>query len=118
MNRNFLHIFGVLLFSSAALASNSFYADVDLAQERNSYQDPDEMSKTFLLNTGTGTFVTVNATILLFSAGIILWGIAGAVALYYLLTAPANTGYSSGGYTGRSGSGDYRSWNEYSGCVI
>ena len=123
MNRNFLHVFGVLLFSSVALASNSLYADVDLAQERNSYQDSDEISKQFFVGTGTGTFVTVNATLLLFTAGILLWGLAGAVALYFLLTAPAGSGYSgyNSGYTGRSGFyGDNSygyAWNDKSGCV-
>jgi len=76
----------------------------------NAREDSEADPRFFFIftNASTGSFVTFNTTLLLFSAGILLWGIAGAVALYYLLTAPADTGsgyssYGSGsGYSGSS----------------
>ncbi|CAL4171677.1 unnamed protein product, partial [Meganyctiphanes norvegica] len=106
MNRTLLHVLGALLLSQCALASDFYpYADLDLAAKPAAADSEVDPRFFFIFtNASTGSFVTFNTTLLLFSAGILLWGIAGAVALYYLLTAPADTGSSYGSY-GSSGSG-------------
>lgn len=102
MNRTLLHVVGALLLSSCVLASESYpYADLSLDQPAGDSAVEPRLFFVFS-NASTGSFVTFNTTLLLFSAGILLWGIAGAIALYYLLTAPADT--RSSGYSG-SGSG-------------
>jgi len=102
MNRTLLHVLGALLLSSCVLAYDNYYPD--LRQEAYDGSESEVEPRLFFIftNSSTGSFVTFNTTLLLFSAGILLWGIAGAIALYYLLTAPADSGYS--GYSG-SGSG-------------
>ena len=115
MNRTLLRLAGILLLSSYALANEYYpYSDVDLQgnTKENPIAGPDGRFFFVFTNTSTtGSFVTFNTTLLLFSAGIILWGVAGGLALYYLLTAPSldygsgyDSGYSggsTGGYSGR-----------------
>lgn len=118
MNRTLLHVLGALLLSSCVLASDNYpYADLRLDQPgANSEADP----RLFFIfsNASTGSFVTFNTTLLLFSAGILLWGIAGAIALYYLLTSPADSGYGSGYSSGSGyGSGSGYSGRGNRGCV-
>merc|ERR550519_1726240 len=99
MNRALLHVLGALLLSQCALAKEEYpFRDLDLSAKADADSEADPRFFFIFSNASTGSFVTFNTTLLLFSAGILLWGIAGAVALYYLLTAPADTGsgYSSG----------------------
>nr|XP_053633919.1 uncharacterized protein LOC128689584 [Cherax quadricarinatus] len=112
MNRTLLHVLGALLLSSCVLATDNFpHADLSVDQPAaNKEADP----RLFFIfsNSTTGSFVTFNTTLLLFSAGILLWGIAGAIALYYLLTTPAESG---SGYSGYGSSSGYGSDSGYSG---
>ncbi|KAL7640269.1 UNVERIFIED_CONTAM: hypothetical protein RMT77_009683 [Armadillidium vulgare] len=62
-------------------------------------------------NFSDGQFVTFNQSLILFGGGVLLWGVAGAILLYYLLTVPAGASYDyeySGGY-GESEQGYSRS---------
>jgi len=111
MNRTLLRISGLLLLSTFAFASEYYpYSDLELqgnARENPNVEDPEGRLFFVLANTtNTGSFVTFNTTLLLFSAGILLWGVAGGLALYYLLTTPAVGNDYTGDYTGRS-SDDY-----------
>ncbi|CAL4115129.1 unnamed protein product [Meganyctiphanes norvegica] len=113
MNGMFQHILGVVLISSYALASTDDSYSLGGSESLHS-----EEPRIFFGTTGTtttGSFVTFNSTLLLFSAGIALLGLAGAVALFFLLTTPeesssySNSGYSDSGsgyegYEGRSNS--------------
>lgn len=110
MNRTLLHVLGALVLSSCVLASDYPYADLSFDQPGPANNEADPRVFFIYNNASTGSFVTFNTTLLLFSAGILLWGVAGAIALYYLLTTPADSGYS--GYS--SGSG-YGSDSGYSG---
>lgn len=110
MNRTLLHVLGALVLSSCVLASDYPYADLSFDQPGPASNEADPRVFFIYNNASTGSFVTFNTTLLLFSAGILLWGVAGAIALYYLLTTPADSGYS--GYS--SGSG-YGSDSGYSG---
>ena len=118
MNRTLLHAIGALLLSSPALALGQYpYADISLEPPQQDTNKEVEPRLFFLFtNASTGTFVTFNSTLLLFGAGILLWGIAGAIALYYLLTAPTEEsgGY---GYSSGSGYGGYSSGRSSRGCV-
>merc|ERR1712142_981413 len=110
MNRTLLHALGALLLSSPALALGQYpYADISL--EPPQQQDKEVEPRLFFLftNATTGTFVTFNSTLLLFGAGILLWGIAGAIALYSLLTAPTDEHSGGYGYSSGSGYGGYSS---------
>lgn len=118
MNRTLLHVVGALLLSSCVLASDMFpYADLSMDHPGSE----SEVEPRFLFvfnNATTGAFVTFNTTLLLFSAGILLWGIAGAVALYLLLTAPADTrSYDYSGYGSDSGYSSGYSSRANRGCV-
>ena len=115
MNRTLLRLVVTILLSSLALA-NEFYSDIDLQGNARSNlvdeEGPDGRLFFVVSNatTNVGQFVTFNTTLLFFSAGILLWGVAGGLALYYLLTAPTGdnkyTGYEdyshTGGYDGRN----------------
>lgn len=116
MNRTLLHVLGALLLSSCVLAYDYPYAALSLDQPGAANKEADPRLFFIYNNASTGSFVTFNTTLLLFSAGILLWGVAGAIALYYLLTTPADSGYSgygsgsgyssgSGGYSGRGNRG-------------
>lgn len=120
MNRTFLHVVGALLLSSCVLASENFpYADLSLDQPGGANSEVEPRLFFIFTNASTGSFVTFNTTLLLFSAGILLWGIAGAIALYYLLTAPADTYSGYSGYDSGSGysSGSGHSGRANRGCV-
>ncbi|XP_042204085.1 uncharacterized protein LOC121853788 isoform X3 [Homarus americanus] len=104
MNRTLLHVLGALLLSSCVLASDFPFADLSMDQAGAKTEADPRLFFVFS-NLTTGSFVTFNTTLLLFSAGILLWGIAGAIALYYLLTAPADSGSGYSGYDSGSGSG-------------
>lgn len=111
-----LQIVGVFLMTSCVLANEFIPYSNSVNEERalndNSYTDAE--GRVFFVFTNastTGSFVTFNTTLLLFSAGILLWGVAGGLALYYLLTAPqldyGHSGYDSGydsSYRSRRGS--------------
>jgi len=109
MNRTLLHALGALLLSHFALATGESYpyADLDLSAKPAADSEVDPRFFFIFTNASTGSFVTFNTTLLLFSAGILLWGIAGAVALYYLLTAPADEGSGYSSYGSGSGGGGY-----------
>lgn len=121
MNRTLLRLAGILLLSSFAFANEYYpYSDMDLQSNlKESDQNPDGRLFFVYTNTSTtGSFVTFNTTLLLFSAGILLWGVAGGLALYYLLTSPSldsgYSGYDSGYSSGSTGGGYGR---KYSGSV-
>jgi len=107
MNRTLLQFAGLLLLSSCTLA-NEYYPNADLDLQGNlkesSSIDDGRLLLIFSNTSATGSFITFNTTLLLFSAGILLWRIAGGLVLYYLLTSPA---YDSG--SGYSGYDDYGS---------
>jgi len=51
-------------------------------------------------------YITLNTSVLLFGAGILLWGVAAGIALYYLLIATqTDSGYESSYDYGSTGSG-------------
>jgi len=109
MNRTLLQTVVILLLSHSIFASE-YYSDFDLQgnlKENPSTLDDSDGRLLFVFSnaSATGSFVTFNTTLLLFSAGILLWGIAGGLILYYLLTSPAN----DSGYSGYSGYDDYGS---------
>lgn len=114
MNRTLLRLAGILLLSSFALANEYYpYSDIDLQgnmKENPTIEGPDGRLFFVYTNTSTtGSFVTFNTTLLLFSAGILLWGVAGGLALYYLLTSPSlDSGFSGSGF-------DYGSTGGFSG---
>jgi len=116
MNRTLLSLLGAILLCSMALANDS----VDLqGNARGNLDEEGPDGRLFFVisnaTTTSGQFVTFNTTLLFFSAGILLWGVAGGLALYYLLTAPVHentySGYSdygnTGGYDGRKFSGSF-----------
>ena len=110
MNGMFQYVLGVVLLCSHALAS-----DVNIyANDQNEYSNSED-ARIFFGTTGTtsttGSFLTFNTTLLLFSAGILLLGLGGAIALFFLLTTPEETGGYSSGYQD-SGSG-YQGYDEY-----
>jgi len=120
MNRTLLRLLGAILLSSFALASESYpYSDYDLqGNARGNLDEEGPDGRLFFVITNatssTGQFVTFNTTLLFFSAGILLWGVAGGLALYYLLTSDIHdtgSGYSdygnTGGYDGRKYSGSF-----------
>jgi len=118
MNRTLLRLIGAILLSSMVLANEYYpYSDIDLqGNARGNLDEEGADGRLFLYNlTYTGAYVTLNTTLILFSAGILLWGVAGGLALYYLLTAPIEQdGYQSydqygntGGYDGRKYRGSF-----------
>jgi len=120
MNRTLLRLIGAILLSSMALANEYYPYDTDLqGNARGNLDEEGPDGRLFFIvsnaTTNVGQFVTFNTTLLFFSAGILLWGVAGGLALYYLLTAPVTdnryTGYedysNTGGYDGRKYSGSF-----------
>jgi len=124
-----LPLTGLLVLSSLANAynfNNDIY-DNDLSMRQGDY-NPDGTPRIFLNLTET-SYITLNTSLLLFSAGILLWSVAAGLALYYLLTLHTaesggydNTGYdygsTGGGYGGRKFHGSYDpyaiDWDKFS----
>ncbi|KAF2365826.1 Protein of unknown function DM4/12 [Trinorchestia longiramus] len=114
MNRMLLQVVGVLLTTSCVFAYEFMPYPGSVNEDRavgNAPSYTDAEGRIFFVNANasTGTFVTFNTTLLLFSAGILLWGIAGGLGLYYLLTAShlhsGGSGYDSGYDSGYGSSG-------------
>lgn len=100
MNRRILLILGVFLLTPNVFAFDWENYDED---KTDSFIFDDALQPRILnsFNFSGGSFVTFNETLILYGGGILLWGIAGAMLLYYLLTVPADAGYDydyGGGY--------------------
>lgn len=106
MNRNVL----LLLIASVIIINSCFADEWDFKGDYFSNSIVQAKSnlghEPRILNLTSGSFVTFNDTLIYLTSGVILWSIAGALLIYFLLTIPADAVYDydyyGGGFTKKS----------------